>query len=301
VAVGRVVFVAGVLILLFIPYVLWGTGLMTARSQALLRTEFHQAQQRTGSDPVTVRSPPKKAPAGDVQLAPTTSVPSIGSPVGTIDIPKIGLSMVVVEGTDEIRLQQGPGHYPGTPLPGQSGNVAIAGHRTTYLHSFCNLNELITGDPIIITTTQGQFQYGVIGSQVVSPDDVAVVAPTPTPQLTLTTCNPRFSASQRLVVHAALVSSVLVHPTVPPVTSPPRHSHPTKTAATTAAPSRAGQWTTAILWGVGVTPLITLVWVGARRARGGRRAFVLVVGVLAWLVVVFWFFQSITPLLPSMY
>jgi sortase (surface protein transpeptidase) len=162
VAVGRVVFVAGVLILLFIPYLLWGTGLMTARSQALLRTEFHQAQQRTGSDPVTVRSPPKKAPAGDVQLAPTTSDPSIGSPVATIDIPKIGLSMVVVEGTDEIRLQQGPGHYPGTPLPGQSGNVAIAGHRTTYLHSFCNLNELITGDPIIITTTQGQFQYGVI-------------------------------------------------------------------------------------------------------------------------------------------
>ena len=67
--------------------------------------------------------------------------------------------MVVVEGTDADQLRSGPGHYPGTPLPGEAGNVAIAGHRTTYLHPFYNLNELVPGDAIDILTVQGLFVY----------------------------------------------------------------------------------------------------------------------------------------------
>ena len=98
--------------------------------------------------------------------------------MGTITIPKIDLSMVVVEGTGDAQLQTGPGHYPTTPLPGEDGNAAIAGHRTTYLHPFYNLNELVPGDPITIVTLQGIFLYHVTGSLAVPPTDVSVVAPT---------------------------------------------------------------------------------------------------------------------------
>src|SRR3984957_1349818 len=210
-AVGRVVLVAGVLVLLFIPYLLWGTGLMTARSQAVLRTEFSKAQQRADvSTPSTIANP---APHGPVaQAAPPILDPAVGSAVGTITIPKIDLSMVVVEGTGEAQLQTGPGHYPGTPLPGEKGNSAIAGHRTTYLHPFYNLNELVPGDSITIVTLQGIFLYHVTGSLAVAPTDVSVIDQTRAATLTLTTCNPRYSASQRLVVHARLVASILNHP-----------------------------------------------------------------------------------------
>jgi sortase A len=294
-AVGRVVLVAGVLVLLFIPYLLWGTGLLTAQSQARLRAAF-------STDQKLARSVPAKhlvAPRADLnpeppQVAPNTADPPVGSPVGTIVIPKIGLSMVVIEGTDAAQLDQGPGHYPTTPLPGEAGNAAIAGHRTTYLHPFYSLDALAPGDAIEVTTLQGIFLYRMTQQQVVSPTDVAVVDPTPSPELTLTTCNPRYSASQRLVVHAALVASALAHPdpaAVPVTVS--RHS----TTLPDAAPSK--DWLAASLWAVAVAVLITGVWIAARRTRRGTRASVIVAGVLAWLVVVFFFFQSVAPLLPA--
>ncbi len=305
VAVGRVVLVAGVLVLLFIPYLLWGTGLKTAHSQSVLRSQFRAEQERAGSHPAPLPHANATGHSAQPVVAPTIAAPPIGSAVGTIDIPTIGIDMVVVEGTDEIRLQQGPGHYPGTPLPGEAGNAAIAGHRTTYLHPFYNLNELVDGDPIIVSTTQGIFRYDVIGSQVVSPDDVAVVAPTPTPELTLTTCNPRFSASQRLVVHAALVASSLAGTatTTPSTTTP---VSPTTTIAPgggsgvgTASAASSSSWWAAIGWGLVVAAAITAVWVAARRTRRGGRALVLVLGLIAWLGLVFVFFEALAPLLPA--
>ncbi len=177
-AVGRVVLVAGILVLLFIPYLLWGTGLMTARSQADLRSQFVVDQHLAGSAPT--KRPTPGAATGAPEVAPTIAPPAIGGPVGIISIPRIGLSMMVVEGTDEIRLQAGPGHYPGTPLPGEAGNAAIAGHRTTYLAPFYHLDALVPGDQIGLTTVQGNFVYSVTGSEVVDPSDVAVVAATST-------------------------------------------------------------------------------------------------------------------------
>ena len=298
-AVGRVVLVAGVLVLLFIPYLLWGTGLMTARSQALLRTEFSKAQQRAdASTPSTLPDPAPRAPVA--QPAPPILDPAIGSAVGTITIPKIDLSMVVVEGTGDAQLQTGPGHYPGTPLPGEIGNAAIAGHRTTYLHPFYNLNELVPGDPITIVTLQGIFLYHVTGSLAVSPTDVAVVDQTRRPTLTLTTCNPRYSASQRLVVHARLVASILAHPRHV-VTSVPTRKARTSVAAQNASATPAHDWLAAILWGIAVAVLTTVVWVWERRTRGGRRVAVIAGGLIAWLVVVFFFFQVAAPLLPASY
>jgi sortase A len=199
---GRVLLSAGVLVLLFIAYLLWGTGLITAQAQHDLRQEF-AAAQRSHHESVAVHPP--SGPTGPPSVAPPIAAPAPGGPVGIISIPKISLSMAIVEGTDAEQLRSGPGHYPGTPLPGEAGNVAIAGHRTTYLHPFFNLNELANGDAIDILTVQGLFVYKVTSNQAVSPSDVAVVAPTATPVLTLTTCNPRYSASQRLVVQAALI------------------------------------------------------------------------------------------------
>jgi len=294
-AVGRVLLVAGILVLLFIPYLLWGTGLYTARAQAQLRGEFAAAEHRAG---VTAPRLPAKVPTAAPTIAPPIADPVLGDPVGVISIPTISLSMVIVEGTGEAQLQDGPGHYPATPLPGEAGNVAIAGHRTTYLHPFYNLNELVPGDTIEIATVQGLFVYSVTSSQAVLPTDVAVVDPTPTPTLTLTTCNPRYSAAQRLVVHAALTADVLTHaktPVTPISTTTPAAIH--RVSPVTQPRNLAA----AVLWGIAVAILISGIWVLARRTRGGRRAGVLAAGLLAWLGVVFLFFQALAPLLPAQF
>jgi sortase A len=297
ITVGRVVLVIGILILMFIPYLLWGTGLITAHNQAVLSQQFRSDQQKAHSHPArTITAPKRGAPPPVPQVAPSVPDPPIGSPVGTIQIPKINLAMTVVEGTDEAQLAMGPGHYPTTPLPGQTGNAAIAGHRTTYLHPFYNLDALAPGDLIFVTTLQGTFLYSVASSQVVLPTDVSVVDATPTPQLTLTTCNPRYSASQRLVVHATLVASELTHPTVTPVAVVTKPHHRTPAPA-----PQPGDWTAAILWGLAVAALATGVWMLALRTHRAARAAVMVGGTLVWLFVVFFFFQSVAPLLPASY
>ena len=93
--------------------------------------------------------------------APTVSDPALGQPVGLLSIPKIGILDAIVEGVGEAQLEEGPGHYPGTALPGEVGNVAIAGHRTTYAHPFYNLDALAPGDNVYILTSQGLFEYTV--------------------------------------------------------------------------------------------------------------------------------------------
>lgn len=292
---GRVLLVAGVLVLLFIPYLLWGTGLITAQAQRDLRQQF-AASQRLHHESVDVHPP--AGPSGPPTVAPPIAAPAPGSALGIISIPKIALTMGIVEGTGAEQLRSGPGHYPGTPLPGQAGNAAIAGHRTTYLHPFYNLNELANGDAIDILTVQGQFVYKVTSSEAVAPTDVAVVAPTATPVLTLTTCNPRYSASQRLVVQAALVADILSGPPSTHAASP-ANAHTVPRSTTPAALQR--NWWEAVLWGIAVAALIIGVWALALRLRGGRRAALLVVGLLAWLAVVFLFFGALAPLLPASY
>jgi sortase A len=299
--VGRVLLVAGVLVLLFIPYLLWGTGLITARSQASLRSQFSEAQRKTGTVIPKVHLTPAHGPAQPIVAAPAAP-PVLGGPVGNISIPKIGLSMMVVEGTGESQLEMGPGHYPGTPLPGEQGNVAIAGHRTTYLHPFYNLDALVPGDAINVITLQGIFLYHVTSSQAVDPTDVAVVAPTTFPELTLTTCNPRYSASQRLVVQATLVASILVdarHP-APAATARNQHDPHSATLAGADVGPPTKDWGAAILWGILVAGLTVGLWTAATRIRSWRAA-VVGVGLLAWLVVVFFFFQSVAPLMPASY
>ena len=124
-----------------------------------------------------------------------------------VQIPKIGLNKYVVSGTNTDDLAKGPGHYTGTALPGQYGNVAIAGHRTTHGAPFNRLAQLARGDRIYLTDLAGQrLTYVVVASPfAVSPSNVSVLNYFGDNRLTLTTCNPEFSATQRLIVVAGYV------------------------------------------------------------------------------------------------
>ena len=132
-----------------------------------------------------------------------------GDALTRIKIPAIDVDTVVVEGTSASALRAGAGHYPATPLPCETGNVAIAGHRTTYGKPFSNLDRLRNGDEVILETPVGSCTYKIsVEPFIVQPTDLSVVANDPAQKIvTLTTCHPRGSAKQRLVVKATMVDS----------------------------------------------------------------------------------------------
>ena len=113
-----------------------------------------------------------------------------------------------MQGTSPSALRAGAGHYPNTPLPGQLGNVAIAGHRTTYGHPFNRIDELKVGNQVILTTPVGRYTYAVSRPPFVTdPFDWTVVSPTKDAELTLTACHPKGSARQRIIIRAKLVKT----------------------------------------------------------------------------------------------
>jgi sortase A len=137
-----------------------------------------------------------------------------GSAVGRIEIPRIGASFVLVNGTGTEELEEGPGiysrtSYPQRTFPGLAGTTAIAGHRTTYLAPFRHIDELHSGDSIVVTMPYGRFTYTVTGHRVVLPSNVAAaVAPVGHPRIVLSACTPLFSASHRILVFGRLTASV---------------------------------------------------------------------------------------------
>jgi sortase A len=134
---------------------------------------------------------------------------STGDSLTRIQIPAIDVDVVVVEGVTPSALRAGAGHYPQTPLPCESGNVAIAGHRTTYGKPFGNLDRLKPGDTIQLTTPIGGCVYQVTKAPYpVDPNDISVLDATPDRTLTLTTCHPKGSAAQRLIVKATWVKNL---------------------------------------------------------------------------------------------
>jgi len=134
-----------------------------------------------------------------------------GSAVGRIVIPKIDASYVVVKGTDTSDLESGPGIYSETSFPGVAGTTAIAGHRTTYLAPFRDINSLHPGNHILLNMPYAHFTYTVIGQRVVLPTDVsAAVANVGYTRLVLSACTPLFSAEKRLLVYARLTRTVPV-------------------------------------------------------------------------------------------
>jgi sortase A len=131
-----------------------------------------------------------------------------GHALGRIKIPRIGANFVVVQGTGTGDLQKGPGHYPSTPLPGMHGTVGIAGHRTTYLAPFRHIDSLKPGDPITVDMPYGRFTYDVERTRIVKPSALWITQPMGYARLVLSACHPLYSASNRIVVFARLVSEV---------------------------------------------------------------------------------------------
>jgi sortase A len=225
--VGKVLVWTGVLLFAFVAYQLWGTGIETAREQDRLRGEF-EAQLET-TVPLTTLPPPTSPPTtADVPVTtaetttteattttapppPVVTAPPLGGPVAQLDIPAMDLhGKIVVEGVTPSNLQDGPGHFPETPLPGQLGNAAIAGHRTTHGQPFRHIDRLEPGDDITVTTLAGTYVYVVTGQEIVGPNDYDAVIPTVDPTkatLTLTSCHPVHSSSKRIVVFAELDES----------------------------------------------------------------------------------------------
>jgi sortase A len=210
--VGEVLVTGGLVVLLFVGYELFVTDVLTDRRQDELAQQLHEDWDR-----------------------PATAVPAheslVGDAFAVLHIPRFGpdYERVVLEGTEEEQLSQGPGHYVDTAMPGEQGNVGIAGHRVGKGSPFLELDLLQPGDPVVVETADSWFVYrvlgdpatgdlaadpsGIPGRQIVSPSDIEVISPTPNAAesaaptgayLTLTTCHPRYSARQRLIVHARL-------------------------------------------------------------------------------------------------
>lgn len=127
-----------------------------------------------------------------------------GHAFGRIKIDRIGLNIVVVQGTDTASLEKGPGHYTNTSIPGQPGTVAIAGHRTTYLAPFRHIDEIRDGDEIRVEMPYSAFTYTVLRHEVVDPSDIGILKPVGFPQLVLTACHPPYSAAHRYAIFAKL-------------------------------------------------------------------------------------------------
>jgi sortase A len=130
--------------------------------------------------------------------------PLPGDALGKLLIPSIGVSEYVVEGTDSDELRKGPGHYPDTPLPGQRGTSAIAGHRTTYGAPFRKLDQVKKGDRIVVELPYGTFVYRVERTQIVDDSALWVTKRVGHDRLVLTACHPLYSAAQRIVAFARL-------------------------------------------------------------------------------------------------
>lgn len=130
--------------------------------------------------------------------------PLKGDAIGKLTIHSIGVSKYVVEGTDTASLRKGPGHYPSTPLPGQRGTAAIAGHRTTYGAPFRHLDKLKPGDRLVLDMPYGRFVYIVQHLSIVDDQDLSVLKRKSYNRLVLSACHPLYSAAQRIVAFARL-------------------------------------------------------------------------------------------------
>jgi sortase A len=131
--------------------------------------------------------------------------PLEGDAIARIEIPAIGVSEYVVEGTDTGSLRKGPGHYPETPLPGDPGTTAIAGHRTTYGAPFRRIDDLRPGQRIVIDMPDGRFLYRVERTRIVDDQELSVLEPAGYKRLVLSACHPLYSAAERVIVFARQV------------------------------------------------------------------------------------------------
>jgi sortase A len=289
-AIGRTLLTAGILILLFVVYQLWGTGIHADRAQSSLENAFevvrHDPEVASLEEQLTNPDRLGEPLPEDQLLAP----PAVGSPIGRIQIPAIGVDWIAVEGVGLDQLKDGPGHYQGTPYPGQAGNVAIAGHRTTYGQPFNRIDEMKSGDEITITTAQGEFVYVYRQTQIVSPSQVEVLEDMGDNRLTLTACHPKYSARERIVVTA-----VLSNPTVPVIYQEPEVE---VIALDDDLSGQDADQLPAVLWGLACASIWLAAWLVG---RAWRRWPSYLIGLPFFVVSLYAFFENFSRLLPSNY
>jgi sortase A len=219
---GKLLISLGVGVLLFVLWTLYGTGLYTNRQQAALNEEFLNTPEIES----TVAPSTSGKPPNPYHGPPDDYSPDRGDPVFKIEIPALELNdnkgYIVVEGVDETDLQRGPGHYPEcrpgfdrpfctefpASWPGEKGRVVVSGHRTTYAAPFRHIDRLERGDQILIDTKWGDFTYEVTEQESVLPTSPnVVIQENDDAELVLTTCDPPFSASRRLITYARMVTT----------------------------------------------------------------------------------------------
>jgi len=177
------------------------SALLAARQQAKLEREFEARASATLRER-------RASPASVRRLAQAERrAVQRGTAVGVIDMPTLGRRYTIVHGTDTATLRKGPGHYPDTPLPGEGGTVAIAGHRTTYGAPFRTIDRLRPGQPVTVRTVYGRFTYRVERTRIVRPDALWVKRRVRYERMILTACHPLYSAAKRIVVFARLTRS----------------------------------------------------------------------------------------------
>ncbi|MGX1614818.1 class E sortase [Micromonospora chalcea] len=195
---GELLITFGLVVLLFAGYEIWGKAVIVEAHQSDLNS---QLAQEWGADPTV-------APTTGPTVKPKP--PANGKPVAGLYIPKFDKHWVVVEGVTPNDIRYAPGRYPDSAMPGEVGNFSVAGHRIR--STFWRLDELKTGDAIVVETRTDWLVYRVYQQRIVKPSQVEVVAPVPGKPgqkpteklLTLTTCNPKFDNYQRLIIHARL-------------------------------------------------------------------------------------------------
>jgi sortase A len=307
-AIGRFMMRAGVLVLLFVAYQLWGTGLATHQAQDRLKSEFNdQLATSTTTTELPPTSPSNTPPATAPADLP---VPANGDPIGRIRIPSIGVDFMAIQGVDISDLKEGPGHFPQTPLPGQPGNVALAGHRTTYLAPFNRLDEIRPGDDITFETVQGTFTYKVdaqpaapgdepSGHFIVKPSQIEILEQGDTNKVTLMACNPKYSARERIVVTGTLTSPPAPATPLPEVTDGGPVTVDASLDALAGGDSSAR--TPAIFWTALALLIWFLTWLAARTWPVWHKIPVYAIGTPIFLVVLFVAYENIARLLPASY
>lgn len=266
--VGRTLIATGLLLLSFVAYQLWGTGVAEQRAQSTLATEFRSQRP---------------------------AIPLVSGLVGRITIPTIDVDKFVVAGVEIDDLKRGPGLFLGSPLPGQLGNVAIAGHRTTYGAPFSRIDEVRQGDRITLETTSGTYTYVTNGSPKIVPASAIEVVKTKDPTqatLTLVSCHPKWTSAKRIIVVATLDETVVAQPATP-ITG----------ASVTTAPLSEGWFQDPSAWPTVIAlaaALIAIFVITKRIAK--RRKHRLIVYPLSLIVLgpmLFVFFENLSRLLPA--
>jgi sortase A len=201
-AAGEILISLGVVVLGFMAYMYWGTAVREGSAQRTFVSELHQQWGSTGPSFAVLTDPDNLTP---------------GQPFALMRIPRLGRSwqFAVVQGTGLPQLALGPGHVPGSALPGQVGNFAVAGHRVTAGNPFWSLPSLRPGDLVYIQTKLNDYTYRVTGKRMVLPTDLGVLDPVPghpaqrpTQRLiTLITCDPAWTGTHRVIVTGVLVSA----------------------------------------------------------------------------------------------